>query len=341
MGMIDHWHPAIESRRLRRKPIGIKIAGRELVLFRTKNGQIGCLDDVCPHRRMRLSLGWVADEKLVCPYHGWTFGCNGEGESPSTPKLYACTDSFATREVNGFIWIKPAGVEAPFPEFESEGFRFVGTLDETIRVPLETCLDNFAETEHTSIVHAAFGYDINRMQEVKVDYEWDDSTVWVKNAGPCHVRNPVTRRLMGIHPGDNFNSHYSIHFSPIHQVIHHWWTNPVTGKEGLIRYKIYLFFTPVDQGTTRLSGVLYAKSGHIGPAGGLRLFGWYVRKQMRDEIQEDIEILENLADQSPSMEGMKLSRFDKVLGLTRERIQRLYRGPSDAKTGRTELTTVS
>ena len=37
-------------------------------------------------------------------------------------------------------------------------------------------------------------------------------------------------------------------------------------------------------------------------------------------------ILESLADKSPGIEGMKLSRFDKVLGLNRERIERVYRG---------------
>jgi len=37
-------------------------------------------------------------------------------------------------------------------------------------------------------------------------------------------------------------------------------------------------------------------------------------------------MLEHMADKNPSIDGMKLSRFDRVLGLTRERIQRIYRG---------------
>jgi hypothetical protein len=37
-------------------------------------------------------------------------------------------------------------------------------------------------------------------------------------------------------------------------------------------------------------------------------------------------MLENLADKDPGAEGMKLSRFDRVLGLNRERIQKIYRG---------------
>ena len=39
----------------------------------------------------------------------------------------------------------------------------------------------------------------------------------------------------------------------------------------------------------------------------------------------DMTLLANIADPSPSLDGMKLSRFDRILGLTRERIDRIYR----------------
>ena len=53
---------------------------------------------------------------------------------------------------------------------------------------------------------------------------------------------------------------------------------------------------------------------HPGPAGGVRLFKWLLRRKLDYEIRLDVRILEGLADKSPSLEGMKLSRFDKVLG---------------------------
>ena len=53
---------------------------------------------------------------------------------------------------------------------------------------------------------------------------------------------------------------------------------------------------------------------------------WKLRSQLDYEIQLDVKILEGLADKNPSIDGMKLSRFDKVLGLNRERIERVYRG---------------
>ena len=59
MSIFDHWHPMVPSRSLRRQPVGVRLAGKDIALFRTKSGQVGALDDQCPHRRMRLSLGQV------------------------------------------------------------------------------------------------------------------------------------------------------------------------------------------------------------------------------------------------------------------------------------------
>src|SRR5829696_3087753 len=89
MAILDHWHPILPSRQLKNQPVAVRLAGHDLVLFRTADGEVGALEDHCPHRRMKLSLGKVAGDKLRCLYHGWTFDCQGNGESPATPKLYA------------------------------------------------------------------------------------------------------------------------------------------------------------------------------------------------------------------------------------------------------------
>ena len=47
---------------------------------------------------------------------------------------------------------------------------------------------------------------------------------------------------------------------------------------------------------------------------------------MRATVDEDAFLLENLADKSPGLDGMKLSRFDPILGMTRERLRRIYDG---------------
>ena len=49
------------------------------VLFRTKEGQIGCVKDECAHRACPLSLGVQVEEgHIQCAYHGWEFTTRGE-----------------------------------------------------------------------------------------------------------------------------------------------------------------------------------------------------------------------------------------------------------------------
>ena len=57
---------------------------------------------------------------------------------------------------------------------------------------------------------------------------------------------------------------------------------------------------------------------------------WKMRQKIDREIQADVDMLHHLADYDAGIDGLKLSRFDKVMGLTRERIAKIYRG--DART---------
>src|SRR5262249_35739791 len=81
MAEIDHWHPVLSSKVLKDRPLPVRVAGHDLVVYRTQSGQIGALTDYCPHRRMRLSAGAVEGDRLRCRYHGWTYACDGKGES--------------------------------------------------------------------------------------------------------------------------------------------------------------------------------------------------------------------------------------------------------------------
>src|SRR5262245_40499387 len=144
MAELDHWHPVLLSRRLGRRPVGVRLAGRQIAVFRTPVG-VAALDDVCPHRRMRLSAGTVVGDRLQCCYHGWTFEACGNGESPGTPKLHARTDSFEVREAHGAVWVRAGGAGTQFPAFDVAGYLPMCALEHRVRAPLELVLDNFCE----------------------------------------------------------------------------------------------------------------------------------------------------------------------------------------------------
>lgn len=326
MPVLDHWHPAVLSRSLKNKPVAVRLAGHDLVLFRTSTGQPAALEEQCPHRRMRLSLGSVVGDRLLCKYHGWTFGADGCGESPGTPKLHTCAVAYDVREEHGAVWVKPPGVPAEFPRFDLAGYHPMGVLDHTAQAPLELVVDNFCEIEHTPTTHGLFGYPLERMHEVKVKFEATDTSVRVLNVGPTKPVPWFLRLVLGVRNSDAFIDDWTTHFSPVYSIYDHEWGDVDTGRRGRIGWRLFIFFTPVADAETRITTFAYARSTYPGPQGGLRLGKWIMRHLVDKEIQLDVGVLAGLASHDPTLNGMKLSRFDRPLGLNRERIRRIYRG---------------
>src|SRR5246127_2256170 len=94
----------------------------------------------------------------------------------------------------------------------------VCNLHHPVNAPLELVLDNFCEIEHTPTTHAFFGYPLDRMQEVQVEFHPTDTSVRVVNRGP---RKPITaplRWMVGIGRDYQFMDDWTTHFSPVYSV---------------------------------------------------------------------------------------------------------------------------
>ncbi len=75
------------------------VEGEEIAVFRSRDGGIRAVQNICPHRRGRLSDGMVGDGLVVCPSHGHKFNlASGLGSEPNE-----CVKSFSVRELNGDI----------------------------------------------------------------------------------------------------------------------------------------------------------------------------------------------------------------------------------------------
>jgi len=305
--------------------VGVRLAGRSMAVFRPAPDRIAAVEDLCPHRRMRLSLGTVRDGRLVCPYHGWSFDDVGQGESPTTPKMKACVSHFECREAHGAVWVKGPGADAPLPALEFGDHLPVGVVIHRVRAPLELVLDNFSEVEHTVAIHPAIGFDPLRCSEAVVTFDATDRAFTVRNAGPAK-RPPLLNRIgLWFRKQYMFHSDYTFTFEPPRSVVDHRWTDPATGREAMLRYRLHHFFVPEGPGATRIVTFAGVKSHWpVGPGGGVRPLRWLIRRMLRTSIDEDVWLLENLADQSVSPAGMTLTKFDKALGLTRERLNSYY-----------------
>ncbi len=324
-GVLEHWNAVAVSKELQRKPLPVCVDGREIVLFRKRNGESAAINDSCVHRRMRLSEGCVVADKLQCPYHGWTFDCEGNGESPGTPKLHARTTHYDVREMHGAIWIKDARSTAEFPRFDIDGYVPMTPFSAVAPVPMELALDNFTEIEHTATIHAMFGYVLDRMDEVTTEVDFTPTTVHVVNRGPHKPMAAPLRWLTGVTQDSIFTDEWVTYFSPVYAVIDHKWSDRQTGREAGFTMRYYIFLTPIRENETLITTLTYAKSPWPGKYGGLKFFRPFIDRIVRREVALDCNIMSKLADKRADIRGMKLSRFDRPLGLHRERIERIYR----------------
>lgn len=327
MQELYHWHPVLQSTALSRTPISVTLCGQDIVLFRSANGVLGALKDVCPHRRMRLSAGWVEDDRLVCPYHGWSYASNGTGHSPGTPKLRPWVQCFEVVERYGWVWLTAAGSTASFPAFERPGYHLACTLEHRFDAPLELVIDNFAEIEHAPTIHTFFGYALaqSAAAQAQVDYSAEDC-IHLLSSAPQRPLPWMLEQLFGVRRGDRFENRLEMRFSPVYNTYDISWIDQTTAAPRPERLLSVFFFNPITAERTQCVSFHYVAAPRWGRAVFHLLQKHLLKWTLDHEVKRDKWVLERLATQQTDVAGMCLGRFDKLLVEHRRRIQRLYRG---------------
>ena len=118
----EYWYAACAAKRLRSKPIAVRVLDLELAVFRDGSGRPHAVVDRCCHRGVRLSSGRVVDGNIQCPYHGWQY--DGSGTCvvvPSLPEERQTPGGLGVGalpciERDGYVWVWPGeGEPAPAP----------------------------------------------------------------------------------------------------------------------------------------------------------------------------------------------------------------------------------
>lgn len=79
----NFWYCAAISQNLKLdgSPHKVELLGMLICMWRSKDGSIKAVEDVCPHRGAPLSLGWSGESNgkscVMCPYHGWAIDGSG------------------------------------------------------------------------------------------------------------------------------------------------------------------------------------------------------------------------------------------------------------------------
>ncbi|MDE2765980.1 MAG: Rieske 2Fe-2S domain-containing protein, partial [Chloroflexota bacterium] len=122
-GFKNYWYPALGEREVGRHPTRMILLG-EPIAFVRRGRKIYAVQDECPHRGARMSLGkdeFPGTDTLACRFHGWTFDLrNGacvaaltDGpDSPVVGKVRIRT--FPTEQRKGIVWVW-MGRGAPVP----------------------------------------------------------------------------------------------------------------------------------------------------------------------------------------------------------------------------------
>jgi 3-ketosteroid 9alpha-monooxygenase subunit A len=149
------------------KPGGVvplKYFGRDLVLFRTEEGQASLLDAHCPHMGAHLGYGGkVENGCLRCPFHAWRFDTGGQCvQVPYAARVppRARVGKWHLKEVNGLLlaWHHLGGLP---PQWDIDAIPEHGAPDWTdyelrrwkVRTHNQEMAENAVDSAHFHYVH--------------------------------------------------------------------------------------------------------------------------------------------------------------------------------------------
>ena len=165
LGIRDAWYPVLPSWRVTDAAVGVTRLGDNIVVWRDPQGTVHAIEDRCPHRGARLSLGWNLGDRIACWYHG--IQINGSGRVVEVPAYDQCpmkeertVKTYAVTEAHGaiFLWFGVTAQSVPkplvFPEQlaspEWGGMLCTAYWNSNYRY----AIDNVMDPMHGSYLHA-------------------------------------------------------------------------------------------------------------------------------------------------------------------------------------------
>jgi vanillate O-demethylase monooxygenase subunit len=188
------------------------ILGQPILFFRTLNGDIAAIGDICPHRFASLSNGRFEDGVVECPYHGLRFDMSGrcvhnphgDGRIPERARVAR----YPLSERYGAIWIWPGHPEAAddalipdlsFLDNPSPNDRGVGYIRRNANYQL--MCDNIMDLSHSDFVHrTTLGTDgATARAQAKTQFKRDIVTIEWSFDGKGLVKNRSSEAVPDVH----------------------------------------------------------------------------------------------------------------------------------------------
>lgn len=143
--------------------VPVTLMGVDLVLWRDSAGAVHAWEDFCIHRGVKLSLGHVADDKVVCPYHAWNYDGTGRCTLiPAHPDLNpperARANVLPVTERYGLVWTSLGTPEGEPPRIvcweDEEVFSNRALCGPYVfEAAAQRAVENFVDPSHLGVVH--------------------------------------------------------------------------------------------------------------------------------------------------------------------------------------------
>jgi phenylpropionate dioxygenase-like ring-hydroxylating dioxygenase large terminal subunit len=164
--MRQYWMPALVSSELPKPdsdPVRVLLLGEKLIAFRDTNGNVGLIQNHCPHRGASLFFGRNEEAGLRCVYHGWKFDVTGQCiDMPNEPaesnfKTKVRATAYPTVERGGVVWayLGPRATPPLLPDLEGN---MLPEGEYSITVTQRECnwlqaLEGDIDTSHLAFLH--------------------------------------------------------------------------------------------------------------------------------------------------------------------------------------------
>ncbi len=245
VGLLNQWYLVCRDTEIGNKPVALKRLNRDLVLWRDKSGKVNALEDFCPHRGARLSLGNVCNGDIACAYHGLQF--NGEGTLTATPPTpdsafvgKKLAVAYPCREAQGAIWVfvhdgtlTGEPLELRFPDEFTNG-EWSGFVDiREFEANWQLVRDNQFDPVHGSYLHVGTHILDGGRKDADLGFERQEGgfVVWRKNQQGVNL----DRTWLTHYPGSGYWAITDL---------------PYPKKEGGGLGRLFRYPTPIDRDTT-------------------------------------------------------------------------------------------
>ncbi|ARV59276.1 (2Fe-2S)-binding protein [Nostocales cyanobacterium HT-58-2] len=322
----NFWYACEFSTEVTNKPKQIVMLDQRFVLYRDSQGQVVALKDQCPHRGAALSLGWVEDNCIRCPYHGWKFQADGKcidipANAPETPiPKKARIQTYPVQEKYGFVWL----FYGDLPEAERHS---LPTLPEylfsTMRPVCHSAIEpaNYArlieaniDFAHVIAIHRkSFGQRVPLDKSIRYQVEEDDwSAVAQFTYDSLGSSRSVLNFLLGGRPQLTVRLSFYLPNVTLAEIN--------VGGDGrfAIKFGILVAFFPIDENTTSAKRVLYRNMLKQPWLDGL------VQKLDYKLAHEDTVVVESLDSQTMPKISEELHVAADALALAYRKLRQKY-----------------